>query len=202
LQWRLAVGATLGYFAFFLFTPVMYSFHGQAVAGRMFATWTVVTAIQAAALAWVQTRAPLFGMLVSRGDRKELDRVFLRVGGLAVAAFVIAAVAFWGLIWCLNVAESKAAGRLLEPGPTAIFLAAALVQIGVSSLAFYVRAHKREPFLWVGIASNLAVGFGVWQLGARYGPSGAGIALLAANVVITLPTHIIIWRRCRRDYGD
>ncbi len=201
LQWRLAVGAVFGYFAYFLFTPVMFAYHGAVLAGQMYITWMVVTAIQAAALAWVQTRAPLFGMLVSQGDRNELDRVFLRVGGLAILAFLAAAVVFELLVWYLNAFDYTVAERLLGPAATAVFLAAALVQLGVSSLAFYVRAHKQEPFLWVGVVSNLAVGISVWQLGGRFGALGAAAGLLAANTIITLPTHVFIWQRCRASAG-
>lgn len=197
LQWRLAVGAVLGYFAYFLFTPVMYKYQGAAVAGQMGMTWTVITSIQAAALAWVQTRAPQFGILVRRGDRQELDRVFFRVGGIGALAFVAAAGVFWVLLWGLNVSGHDAAQRLLDPTATAVFLVAALIQLGIASLAFYVRAHKQEPFLWVGIASNIAIGLLVWVLGARFGPLGAAAGLLGANLCLTFPTHVLLWQQCR-----
>lgn len=197
LQWRLAVGAIFGYFGYFLFVPVMLWYEGTVVAGQMGMTWTVVTAIQAAALAWVQTRAPLFGMLVRQGDRTELDRVFFRVSTLGVAAYVVAAVPFWLLICGFHFWQLEVRSRLLQPAATAAFLAAALVQIITSSAAFYVRAHKQEPFLWVGVISNLAAGAAVWQLGSRFGPLGAGVGLLTVNLLITLPTHLYLWQSCR-----
>ena len=197
LQWKLAVGAVFGYFGYFLFVPVILNYQGLAAAGQMGATWTVVTAIQAAALGWVQTRAPLFGMLVSQGDRSELDRVFFRVTSLGIAAYLLAASTFWSLLWLINEWQFEIADRLLGTTASAAFLAAALVQIITSSFAFYVRAHKQEPFLWVGVISNVAIGLSVWQLGARLGPLGAGLGLLGCNLLITLPTHLVLWKICR-----
>jgi hypothetical protein len=202
IQWRLAVGAVFGYFAYFFFVPVMVWHHGLVVAGQMGMTWTVVTAVQAAALAWVQTRAPLFGVLVSQHERAELDRVFFRVSALGVGAYFAAAGPFWVLVWLLNIWYQPVANRLLGPAATAAFLAAALVQIVTSSLAFYVRAHKREPFLWVGVVSNVAIGIAVWLLGGRFGPLGAGLGLLGCHLFLTLPTHVVLWRQCRAAFSS
>jgi hypothetical protein len=201
LQWRLAVGAVFGFFAYFLFVPVMVWYHTWEVAAQMGMTWTVVTSIQAAALAWVQTRAPLFGILISQNDRSELDRIFFRVSALGIAAYVAAATLFWLLVWQMKVWDSNIAARLLGPPAVAAFLAAALVQIWTSSLAFYVRAHKREPFLWVGVVSNVAIGLAVWYFGQHWGPLGAGLGFLMCNLLITLPTHIFLWRRCRMEFA-
>lgn len=199
LQWRLAIGGICSYFAFFLLTPVMISYHGAVVAGQMGMTWTVVTAIQAAANAWVQTRAPRFGMLIKARDYLQLDRVFRRVTLLAVAAMILAGGTFWLLLGGLNVLEYRVAGRLLEPLPTGVLLLAALVQLLAASLVYYVRAHKQEPFLAASVVSNCLVGLMIWRLGSWYGPLGAAVGLLAVSALFTLPAHGLIWTQCRRQ---
>lgn len=199
LQWRLAVGGVFSYFAFFLLTPVMISYHGAVVAGQMGMTWTVVTAIQAAANAWVQTRAPRFGMLINEQNFGELDRVFRRVTSFAALAMILAGGTFWLLHFGLNAFEYRLAGRLLEPLPTGLLLLAALVQLLANSLVYYVRAHKQEPFLVASVISNCLVGLAIWRLGSWYGPTGAAVGLLAENALFTLPIHWLIWMQCRRQ---
>lgn len=199
LQWRLAVGGVFSYFAFFLLTPVMISYHGAVVAGQMGMTWTVVTAIQAAAIAWVQTRVPRFGMLIKDRNFLELDRVFRRVTLLSTLAMILAAGTFWLLLVGLNSLEYSVVDRLLGPLPTGLLLLAALVQVPANSLVYYVRAHKQEPFLVIGVMSNCLVGLMIWRLGSWYGPTGAAFGLLATNALFTLPWHFVIWLRCRRQ---
>jgi len=199
LQWRLAVGGVFSYFAFFLLTPVMISYHGAVVAGQMGMTWTVVTAIQAAAIAWVQTRVPRLGALIQERQFAELDRVFRRVTLLAAFAMMGASGTFWLMLYGMNVYSFRIADRLLDPAATGIFLLAAFVQLLASSLVFYVRAHKQEPFLVVSVISNGLVGLTVWRLGSWYGPSGAAVGLLLVHTFFTLPAHRMIWMRCRRE---
>lgn len=199
LQWRLAIGGVFSYFAFFLLTPVMLSYHGAVVAGQMGMTWTVVTAIQAAAMAWVQTRAPRFGMLIKDRNFAELDRAFRRVTMLAAAAMLLASGTFWLLLYGINAFEYRIAGRLLGPLPTGLLLVAAFVELLASSLVYYVRAHKQEPFLVVNVISNCLVGLIVWRLGSWYGPTGAALGLLAEHALFTLPLHWLLWTQCRRQ---
>jgi len=199
LQWRLAIGGLFSYFAFFLLTPVMISYHGVVVAGQMGMTWTVVTAIQAAATAWIQTRVPRFGMLIKEGNFLELDRVFRRFTMLGALAMILASGTFWLLLVGLTSLENPLVDRLLKPLPTGLLLLAAFVQMLASSLVYYVRAHKQEPFLVIGVISNCLVGLTIWRLGSWYGPTGAAIGLLAVNAIFTLPMYWVVWRRCRRQ---
>ncbi len=199
LQWRLAIGGVFSYFAFFLLTPVMISYHGAIVAGQMGMTWTVVVAIQAAATAWVQTRVPRFGILIKERNFLELDRVFRRFTLLGATAMILAGGTFWLLVVALKSLDYRLVDRLLEPLPTGLLLLAAFVQMLANYLVYYVRAHKQEPFLVVGVMSNCLVGLMIWRLGSWYGPVGAAVGLLATNALFTLPLHWVVWIRCRRQ---
>ncbi len=200
LQWRIGILGVFAYFAFFLFTPVMFHYHGEEVAGQMGLTWTVVTAIQAAALAWVLTRGPRFGMLISAGEFDELDRIFFRLTAFAVAAYVGAASAFWLLLVGMNHFNVRLAERLLPELPTALFLAGALAQLVAACQAIYLRAHKREPFLITGAVTCVLLGLGIWLCGRRFGPTGAAAVFLAVNALVTLPAHSWIMRLARREW--
>lgn len=202
MQWRLALGGLFNYFAFSLFTPVLFHYHGPAVAGRMGMTWQLVTMLQAAALAWVQTRAPLFGRLVAKRDFRELDRVFLRLTGISMVVVTTGAVAIWLGIWGLYLTDFRFAHRLLEPLPSALFLLAIVVYHVPCCEAFYLRAHKREWLLPVSIVSSLSIGGSVWWFGRLYGPTGMAWSYLLVVLCLVLPWQTSIWRRCRATHGQ
>jgi hypothetical protein len=138
-------------------------------------------------------------MLIKDRNFLELDRVFRRVTLLSTLAMILAAGTFWLLLVGLNSLEYSVVDRLLGPLPTGLLLLAALVQVPANSLVYYVRAHKQEPFLVIGVMSNCLVGLMIWRLGSWYGPTGAAFGLLATNALFTLPWHFVIWLRCRRQ---
>ena len=200
MQWRLAVSGVVSYFAFSLFTPVMFDYHGPAVAGQMGMTWQLVTVVQAVALAWVQARAPLFGRLVASQDFRELDRVFFRLTWISLAVVVAAATALGFVVWGLYVCEFRLAHRLLGPFPTALFLLAIVCYHVPTCQAFYLRAHKRDPLFAVSVVASLLVGAGVWWFGSRHGPTGAAWAYLAIVACVVSPWQTMIWWQTRRRH--
>ena len=207
MQWRIAISGAFSYFQFFLYTPVMFYYHGAAVAGQMGMTWTLITALEAAALAWVQTRAPLFGMLIAKGDYRELDRVFFRLTWISLCALTLAGIAALGLVSGLYWAHGnlqwwgfRLAERILPPLPMAIFFLAVILYQVPRCLDFYLRAHKREPLWLVNAASCALIGLLVWLLGARFGPTGAATGYAAAVAFFVLPSKTYIWMRCRREW--
>ncbi|MCY2986362.1 MAG: hypothetical protein NTY19_00590 [Planctomycetota bacterium] len=201
MQWRLAISAVFSYFAFNLFTPVIFHYHGPAMAGRMGMTWQLVTMLQAVALAWVQTRAPLFGRLVAKQDFRELDRVFFRLTWISLGVACAGGSALWLAVWGLYAWEFRLANRMLGPAVTGLFLLAILVFHFPSCQAFYVRAHKREPLLLVSIVSCSLIGGSVAWAGQFYGPLGTAWAYLAVVAGCIFPWQTWVWWRCRKSHG-
>lgn len=200
MQWRIAISGTFSYFEFFLFTPVLFYYHGPIIAGQMGMTWTLITALQGAALAWVQARAPRFGMLVARQDYRELDRVYFRLTGISLAALALGGAAAWAFVGGLYWSELWLADRLLPPTATALFLLATVLYQAPRCQDFYLRAHKREPLWWLNALSSTLIGLLVWLCGARYGASGAATGYLLAVSVFILPSKTWLWSRCRQQW--
>jgi len=204
LQWRLAIQSLSQYVAFYLFTPVMLQFHGASVAGQMGMTWTALIALQAAAFAWVQTRTPLFGMLIARRDYRELDRVFQRVTVISICILLAGGTLFCGFVTVLNglghPLAHRLAERLLPPIPTAVFTTAVVLFHVPQCLSIYLLAHKRNPLLVVSVAGSTAIGLAVCLLGAVFGPLGAGVGFLGVVALFFVPAWILIWLRCRREW--
>jgi len=202
MQWRIAISGVFSYFEFALFTPVMFYYQGSVIAGQMGMTWTLITAIQAAAMAWVQTRIPLFGMLIAKKDYRELDRVYTRLTAISIGALALGSLLIWGLVFGLYAANLSLAERVLPPLPTAILLVAVVLYQLPRCQEMYLRAHKREPFFLANVASSTIIGLFVWILGANYGPIGVAWGYLAAVLLFNVPCKGILWARYRRKWHE
>jgi O-antigen/teichoic acid export membrane protein len=197
MQWRLAISGLVVYFAFSLFNPVMFYYHGAVVAGQMGMTWALAGALGSLAMIWIQVKVPLFGSLIAKKQYDVLDGVFFRTSVISFVVVFCAALGVWGMVYLLNVLNHPFAERLLPPLPTGLFfLAAILMQVSQCQSA-YLRAHKREPLVVLGVVGSLVIGLLVWLLGARYGPMGAAIGYLAVVALLVLPWETAIWARCR-----
>lgn len=200
MQWRLAISGVLSYFAFQLFVPVMFNYHGSAVAGQMGMTLQLAMVLQAVALAWVQTRAPLFGQLIAKRDFRELDRVYFRLTKVSLSVVLLGGGAIWSLVWGLHWSQLKLANRLLDPLPTALLLLAIACYHVPHCQALYIRAHKRDPLFVLSIVASILLGLSVWWFGSRVGPLGATAAYLTVVAIIVLPAQTFIWWNCRKTH--
>jgi len=197
-QWRMALSFASGYLIFSLFTPAITWFYGLEVGGRMGMTWQLASALSMAASAWVSTKAPRYGMLISQRRFAELDALARRVMVQVVMLGVLG-----GVVMVAGVAWLKAnfafGGRFLDL-PSVAFLAAATVSnLVMVCQAFYLRAHKREPFVWLAVANGILVALGVVTLGRAYGPRGACLAYAIVQIGI-LPFATLVFGSCRRRW--
>ena len=200
-QWRIGVSWASGYFAFQLFNPVLFYFHGPVVAGQMGMTLQLVASLNALAAAWVGTKAPRFGMLISQKKFDELDRLFLRstVQGVAVCVGGGAALLL-GLVFVQSHFH-KFGARFLGPGPAALLVLNTLVNQVIGAQAIYLRAHKREPFVWVSVIGCSATGLLVFLLSRFYGAWGACAASAIVPIILVVWTSKI-WRDCRKSWHE
>ncbi len=203
LQWRIALQGFVFWLAVQL--PLLFVFRRhEGDAARLGMTWTILTAAQGAALAWVETRRPQFGSLIAERKFPQLDALFFRVSGISMVLMTLAALFLSALVWLLNVvdiplAERVAAG-LLSPWGT-LFLSLGFVSQQVSQCVnLYVRAHNRDPFLLASISSNLTVaGLQLW-LGWTYGGLGVAAGYFLGVTLVQSPLLTLIWWRIRRDW--
>jgi len=196
MQWRLAISGLVNYLAFGLFSPVMFYYHGPAVAGRMGMTLAVVNAWQLIALSWVQPRVPQFGMLVANREFDRLDQIWFKTLRSSVAVAAVGGAMTWVAVYLLHLAEVPLVHRLLTPLPTGLFLVSmVLMQVSQCETA-YLRAHREEPIVMMSVVSSMATGLLVWSFGSRFGPIGAagGYLLVVMGIVIW---ETFIWLRCR-----
>jgi len=199
MQWRLALSTVTIYFAFALYNIVMFQYHGAIIAGQMGITRQMVLALELMAIAWVETKIARFGMLIAQKEYGALDRFWLRVSLLSLGVISVGGSVAWVLVYVLNLLAAPLAQRTLSPWPTAIFLLASVVMHIPKCQIIYLRAHKQEPTMLMGVTTNLATGLLVWWLGSRFGPLGASWAYLVTSI-ITFVWTTPIWFRCRTKW--
>lgn len=200
MQWRIALSWLSGYFAFQLFTPVLFHYRGPRESGQFGLTWNMVTSINSIGAAFLQTKAPTFGSLVAARNFSELHRRAWHAMGLAILGTAIGAVALLGLLLTLTGFYPALAERCLGVGPTAILLAATvLMQISYAQSG-YLRAFKREPYFLLSLLFGAVTGGLTWLLGRDYGATGVVWGYLAAVVLLVIPMGTWIFLRRRKEW--
>jgi O-antigen/teichoic acid export membrane protein len=197
-HWRIAISCVSGYFIFNFFTPVLFYFHGPVVAGQMGATMSLVTSLSGLAQSWTVSKGPRFGMLISRREFAELDRLFYRATAQAVGICLMGGLAL--LLGLLVVRGHFAIGaRFLDPGPTSLLVLATIVNQIVFGQAIYLRAHKQEPFMILSAVNGLITGCLVAVLGCFFGAWGVSLAYAAVQIAMFL-WATQVWRDCRNKW--
>ena len=199
VQWRTALSYMSGYFASQVFTPVLFHFHGPVVAGQFGLTWSIIGVIAGAAAMWSAPRGPQFAVMIARREYWAIDQILYRIIAVALGVFLLGGTAVWLLIYGLNWLNHSFAARFLPPLPVALLLLGIVVANGLAPTSVYLRAHKREPYVAISLASGVLIGLSSWVLGSRFGAIGVAAAYLGANLVL-LPWALAIFIRRRREW--
>jgi O-antigen/teichoic acid export membrane protein len=150
-QWRIAVSWTCGYFVFDILNPIALYFCGPVEAGRFGMSLQLVTMIARVALTWISTKSPQFGILIARRAWGELDALWRRS---TVQVFVFYLLGYGAFLLAVPVAGHfipRIPARL-APWPVNVWLGAGLItQVLVGAMATELRAHKREPLMWMSV---------------------------------------------------
>lgn len=180
-QWRIAVSWLSGYFLFWIFNPVLFAFRGPVEAGRMGMSLSLANAIQAIAVSWVSTKSAPFGTLIARKEYRRLDQTFFQALRQSFTVSLAGALTAWlGCIY-LNLQHFSFAQRLLDPLSLGILLLYMIVNVIISSEAYYLRAHKQEVFFVNSVVGAVAVTVCTVIFGRRYGAMGIVVSTCLLN---------------------
>jgi O-antigen/teichoic acid export membrane protein len=199
MQWKIALSWVSGYFIFQFFTPVLFKFHGPVVAGQMGMTLSIWNAIVATCSTWMAVKAPLFGKLIATKNWRELDVEFFRSLKQSVVVTLIICSLALAVIYALQ--QYSTLGERLIPAQYVFFMFAALiVQIITNGFATYLRAHKREPFLYLSMFAALLQAVCVLVIGKMFSYQGITIGFAVIIILIFFPLAYLIWIRCRKEW--
>ena len=198
LQWRIAISSISLYFTTQILTSVLFYFRGPVVAGQMGATLQLMLALHTLAIAWLATKAPLFGILVAQKKYDELDRSFLKGAAQAVGACISG-----GILLLLALAYVKAhyriGERFLDLGTTALLLVGPITAQIIYGQSMYLRAHKKEPFMVLTVVNGLANALLVILLTRFFGARGTCLAYASVQLAILI-WATLVWQNCRREW--
>ncbi len=199
-QWKIAVSWLSGYFITQLYNPVMFAYHGAAEAGRMGMALSMSSSLSGVALSWLSTKSSPFGQMVARKDYESLDRVFFRSLWQSLGLLVMAAGGVFAILLYLKYIHHPIGLRVLDPLPLAFLFTATIIQHIVNAEAVYLRAHKKEPFLWTSVAGGVMTALSVYILGKPYGAMGLCSANLVLVAIIGFGAGTVIFLKCRREW--
>jgi hypothetical protein len=199
-QWRIAISWASAYFIFQLFNPVLFAYAGPVAAGRMGMSLNICSSLTAVGLAWVTTKAARFGSLVATKQIAELDALFSRtVIQSGTLLFVCEVAVLIGLSWAIHYMP-KLAGRILPLPTFALLLLTILLSHFVTCEAYYLRAHKEEPFLWFWIWIALASVVSVTWAGKHFGATGVTVAYFVSGGLLRFSAGTFVFFRKRREW--
>jgi hypothetical protein len=201
-QWRLGVSFLCSWFTAQIFTPVLFAYRGPVEAGRMNMSMSIAGYLWAMVLPWMSTKATPFGNLIARGEFQALDTLFFRTLKQSLAVVAISAALCMAGIELLQHAAPRLATRMLPPHLFALLILGAVSVFVVQSLAVYLRAHKREPFLWQSLLVAGLTSSGALLLAPRWGLPGAAVTYFVCAGAIGLVSALAIFHARRKvRYG-
>lgn len=199
LQWRLTIEVLFGPFAYTMFVPVLFKYYGPVIAGQMGMTLSLTSILFLVASSWLSPKVPRFGMLIAEKKYKKLDELFWHTTKLVIAVAMAEALIAFFMVYILNLIKNPLAARFLPVLPSGLFLLAQVIQIVSLPFSTYLRAHKKEPFLFVGVGGGISIGLSTLILGKHYSAFGMALGYLLIHLIL-VPTVIIIWYRCRKEW--
>lgn len=204
-QWKIAISWLAGYFISQLFNPILFFYYGAVVAGQMGMSLSLIGAVSSAAVAWVMTKSPQWGVLVVQKRYADLDRSFFTTFWQSFAVLALGlgllCLVVTGLNWLgwLPLAD-RLAGRFLAPLPLSLLCLVVLFNHVTGSSAVYLRAHKQEPYLVLSIVIGVLVGASTVLLGIKYGVMGIILGYLLVVALVQLPFGIRIFMQKRKEW--
>jgi hypothetical protein len=200
-----------GYFIFDIINPIAFYFCGAVAAGQLGMSLQLVRMIGNVAQTWISTKAPKFGMLIAGRAWTELDALWRRstaqsfiiclLGMISFLAAIslVGHVSFLTAIPFIGHLLTRVPARLAPFAVNAWLAGAMLVQILISSMAMELRAHKREPYMWLSVANaGLSVAF-IFPLVRLAGITGEAMGYALAIWAMLIPAYLI-YRRKRLAY--
>lgn len=145
-----------GYFIFYIFTPIAFTYKGIVESGQIGLTIAVFTAIFGISNIWMTIIIPKINMLVSKRDYETLDQIFKKHLLLSIVTYILGVITLFIIVLFLKdyVPFDE---RLVSPFSLMIISIVWLLQIIVQGLAYYMRAHKEEPLVIPSFVSAIYV---------------------------------------------
>lgn len=195
LQWKIALGWVCGYFIFSLFTPVLFAFQGPIVAGQWGMTWVIISSLSGLASSWINVKVSSFGMLVSKKEWGNLDKLWIK-STIRSLSITIAGAVFILIVVAYLKGQSTIGERFLGYKEIVVLCLATIVNQIIYCTNIYMRAHGKEPYLKLFILNAVLTGFSVYLTGKYFDALAVSVAyFFFITLSMTLTSMVFIRRR-------
>lgn len=199
VQWRTAVTYLSGYFSTYIFTPVLFHFHGPVVAGQFGMSWALTGALSGVAAMWSSPRGPQFARMIASREFEAVDHLLNSIMIIAFGVLMAGGLAGWLIIYGFNVINHPFAMRILSPLPMALLILGVVVANAWHPTSVYLRAHKKEPYVMLTVVLGFLTAILALLLGSKFGAVGVTSTYLSVQM-IALPWGLAIFYRRRREW--
>lgn len=158
LIWRYAISWVSGYFVFYIFTPIVFSYYGANEAGEVGLSIAICTAIFGIANIWITVVTPKINMMVAKQEYETLNPLFRRHFLFAIVTFCFGVFAFFLTVFNFAVFEFIR-DRLISFDMFLMLSLGWLSHLTINSMTVYMRAHKKEPLMMLNLYSAIYISF-------------------------------------------
>ena len=202
LQWKIGLSWISGYIIFQAVNPMLFKYRGPIEAGQMGMSMSISNLAAVIGMAWLTTKVPGYGSLINQGKINLLKQSVKK--NTIMAIFVAGFSSIFILIALMIVIKFKPdfGKRILPVSSIFILIISSLINIFINSLAAYLRAFKKEPFLISSLCGALLTGIGIY-FSVRYFDANVLVyVLLILSICFGLPVNIYIFKKQNRLISD
>lgn len=156
LMWRFSVSWISSYFTLSIFTPLTFHFYGAVEAGQVGLSMAICMALFSIANIWVSISTPKMNIYVAQQDYSTLNSTFKRAVSLSTLTYILGLIVLFTSIELFQN-YLPIAKRLLSPLSLWFVALGWLIQLWITSMASYMRAHKKEPLVSVAVVQGTYV---------------------------------------------
>lgn len=202
MQWRIALSWMSGYLISQLFNPLLFKYQGAAEAGKMGMSMSIANVALTVSFAWITTKTPTYGSLIKKKEFGELDAIALKSTTQAFVFSVIMSSAIVFGIYILKLYYPQYGGRVLSLSAVSALLVSNLAILIITSMAGYLRAHKKEPMLTISIIGGILTAVIAWICARYFSASTLTYSIALLNLIYGLPITALVFFSKRREWHN
>lgn len=197
LIWRYALSWCSGYFIFQIFVPLSFNYYDSIFAGKVGLSNSIWLAVMSISNIFLVAKTPYINMLISKKMWLELDitlkNIFIKLIGtyiLGLISFFVLYITLYNKIFIFQ--------RLLDKYTMLMLSVCWLLQLIVNFMAVYLRAHKKEPLMYVSIFCAVYVSISTFFIVNNYPNEYLFLGFLTSFIFV-LPISIYIFYLQRKE---
>lgn len=199
MQWRIAISWMSGYFILQFMNPIAFKFYGAEFAGQLGLSLTIGTLMLNLAMAWINTKVPFWGRLISLHNYQEMNSSYEKAFKQSCAFFVMLISSVMIAIYILIILDINIIKRLL---PFESFCIMCLSMLGnhiVSSQATYIRTHKIELYTNLSILTAIFLSCVMYVVTKYYPPRFMMIGYCLVVWLFFVPYSSLLYLKFKRE---